>query len=317
MEQRKTPNILVYHPTAAQAYETRLREAGVTDVLTASTPDEAARLIPDAEVVFSWGLPTPVFRGQTSVRWIQSMGAGVDTFTQNQSDLPSHVMLTRITNQYGGPMAEYVFSYLLYLTKGIQRLSQAQEARTWKPFIPKVLKGKTMGVAGIGSIGGEVVRKARAFDMNVHGLSFSGAQSALVDQHFGPDEWISFVRDLDVLVLVLPLTAETNKLVNRDILLAMKPDAILVNVGRGKLIDELALADVMQAGRLQAAVLDVFESEPLPATHPLWSIPNVYVTPHISGLSSIDATSDFFLENLQRYQSGEPLLGAVDFQRQY
>lgn len=316
-EQPKTPNVLVYHASAAQRYKARLTEAGVENVYTASTPEEAAQVIQDTEVVLSGGIPTSVLRGQPSIRWVQSMSAGVDVFMKNPDDLPPHATLTRIVNQYSGPMAEYVFSYLLYLAKDINRLRRAQETDTWKPFVPKGLAGKTIGVAGIGSIGGEIIRKARAFDMKVHGLSFTGDKAASVDAHFGPEEWISFVRDLDVLVLILPLTEQTDRVVGREVLRAMKSDAVLVNVGRGKLIDESALVDVMQAGHLQAAVLDVFEQEPLPTDHPFWAMENVYVTPHVSGLNAFDATADYFLENYRRFQSGEPMLGVVNFARQY
>jgi glyoxylate/hydroxypyruvate reductase len=311
------PNILVYHASAAAKYKTRLEQSGYSQVFAASTAEEAAQVIGDIEVVLAWGIPTSVLRGQDSVRWIQTMSAGVDVYMRNREDLPSNVTLTRIVDQFNVPMTEYVFTYLLYLAKGVHRLRDAQQNELWKPFVPQSLKGKTMGVAGIGAIGGEVIRKARAFDMKVHGLSFTGAKAESVDKHFRHDEWLEFVRDLDVLVVILPLTDQTHHVVNREVLLAMKSDAILVNVGRGQLIDESALVEVMQSGHLQAAVLDVFEKEPLPAGHALWSLPNVYVTPHVSGLNSFDATSDYFLENLRRYQSGETLIGVVNIDRQY
>jgi glyoxylate/hydroxypyruvate reductase A len=179
------------------------------------------------------------------------------------------------------------------------------------------LQGKTIGVAGLGSIGKEVIRKARAFDMTVHGLSYSGKAAHLVDRHFGPDEWIPFVKGLDILVLILPLTEQTRHVVNREVLQAMKPDACLVNIGRGHLIAEDELIEVLESGHLRAAILDVFQEEPLPKTNPLWELPNVYITPHMSGPSTQERIGKYILENLNRYHRGEPLLGLVNRQAGY
>ena len=196
-------------------------------------------------------------------------------------------------------------------------MRQSQREQRWDPFISESLAGKTIGVAGLGSIGAEIVRKARAFDMNVHGLSVSGKQAPLVDCHFTPDEWENFVQDLDYLVLALPLTSATHHVMNRDILLAMKSKACLVNVGRGALIDEGDLLAVMQSGHLQAAILDVFETEPLPKDHAFFTMPNVYATSHLSGPSTTDGVSRFFIENVKRFLHDQPLHGLVDWKRGY
>ena len=138
-----------------------------------------------------------------------------------------------------------------------------------------------------------------------------------MDCHFTPDERGKFVKDLDYLVLTLPLTDATHHIINRDILLAMKPKACLINVGRGALIDEGDLIPVMQSGHLQAAILDVFEKEPLPKDHVFWSMLNVYVTSHLSGPSTTDGVSRFFVENFKRFLHEQPLHGLVDPKRGY
>ncbi|WP_163527179.1 D-2-hydroxyacid dehydrogenase [Halobacillus ihumii] len=312
------PDILVFHPEQSEEYAACIRDYGFTSVRIASTLEEAENQLPGTEVILGWNFPTPLLTkpGASSVRWFQSIGAGVDDLIADSS-IPESITLTRIVDQFGAYISEYVFTFLLHLLKDVPRITQAQIDRRWDPFTSESLAEKTIGVAGIGSIGAEVVRKARAFDMNVHGLSFSGKQAHLVNRHFTPDEWGDFVKELDYLVLTLPLTSSTHHIVNRDVLSAMKPNACLVNVGRGELIDEEELQTVMRSGHLQAAVLDVFEKEPLPADHPFFSIPNVYVTPHLSGPSTTEGVSRFFAENVKRYVNGQSLHGVVDRQRGY
>jgi len=312
------PNILVYSPKQAEEYANKIQEYGFSSIKTATTPEEAVRFLPNTEVILGWRFPIQLLSKPlaSSVRWFQSTGAGVDDLMNNPS-IPSNIMITRIVNQFGTYISEYVFTYLLYIVKEVPRMVQSQMERRWDSFIAKSLEGKTIGVAGLGSIGAEIVRKARAFDMKVTGLSFSEKNAHLVDHHFTPDKWREFVKTLDYLVITLPLTVETHHIINKEILLAMKPEAIIVNVGRGALIDERDLIDVMLNGHLQAAVLDVFEKEPLPSDHPLYSLPNVYVTSHLSGPSTIDGVTNFFIKNLKRYLSDESLLGVVDRNRGY
>ncbi|WP_134702093.1 D-2-hydroxyacid dehydrogenase [Ammoniphilus sp. YIM 78166] len=305
------PNILVYAPEGAEIYADWIRKSGYSSVHSASTADEARALLDGTEILLCWKFPMDEVELPSSLKWIQSMGAGVNDWVSGER-FSTDITLTRIVDQFGGPIAEYVFAYLLYLTKDIPRLTAAQKRRSWDPFLTDFLSKKTIGVAGLGSIGKEVVRKARAFDMQVKGLSVTGSSADLVDHHFTPAEWNSFVQDLDYLILTLPLTSQTEGVLNRDLLLTMKSTACVVNVGRGQLIVEQDLVDVMRKGHLRAAVLDVFENEPLLDSHPFWDMPNVYITPHLSGPSIPQEVCQFFIENLQRYSNGLPLMGVVD-----
>lgn len=315
---KKNPTILVYHPKDAEAYKAAISKQWDGSIHSASTAEEVERYLPETEIILGWKFPTGLLSkpAASSVRWFQSTGAGVNDLVAEKS-IPQTVELTRIVGQFGSPIAEYVFAYLLFLEKEIARMRESQNQHRWDSFIPGMLEGKTIGVAGLGSIGAEIVRKARAFDMKVYGLSVSGKQSALVDRHFSAFEWPEFAAELDYLILTLPLTEATQYIVKRNILTKMKPDACLVNVGRGALIHENDLVAVMKNGHLKAAVLDVFETEPLPKDHPLYSIPNVYITPHLSGPSTIAGVSQFFIENLKRYLGGQPLQGIVDRTRGY
>ncbi len=312
------PKILVYSPKQAEDYARCLRENGFLSVTTAISPEEAENHLPGTEIILGWKFPTELLRKPiaASVRWLQSTGAGVDDLLRDKT-IPERITLSRIVGQFGSYISEYVFTYLLYIVKNVPRMRQAHMERRWDPFITDSLKGKTIGVAGLGSIGAEIVRKARAFDMTVHGLSTNSKNEALVDRHFTSAEWMEFVRNLDYLVLTLPLTKETRHVINMEVLSAMKPDSYLINVGRGALIAEKDLLAVMKSGFLNAAILDVFETEPLPADHGFYSLPNVFITSHLSGPSTAEGVSQFFVENLKRYINGEPLHGLVDRKKGY
>jgi glyoxylate/hydroxypyruvate reductase A len=306
------PKIVVYSPDQAENYADMIRREGYANVFSASNPAEAKETIEDTDILLCWKFPLHLLEDTSSIKWIQSLGAGVDDIV-NSPHVPEQILISRIVDQFGVPIAEYVFSYLLHVNQRIAEVRAAQKEKTWKPFEPELLSGKTIGIAGLGSIGAEIVRKARAFDMTVCGLSGSGKHAHLVDKHYFADEWHEFVKELDYLVLVLPFTENTRHLVNRDVFSAMKKrSAYLINVGRGQVVVEDDLVDVLQSGHLQGAILDVFEQEPLPKESPLWELPNVYVTPHLSGISTPERVGDFFLENLKRYMTGKALKGIVD-----
>ena len=310
--------ILVYTPNEPETYAEMIREAGYTSVQSASTVEEAEAKLKETEVIISWKFPLHLLERPEAkdVKWIQSLGAGVDDLVRS-SFIGEEIVITRIVDQFGPAMSEYVFAHLLYTYQDMARSRAAQQEKQWTPFVTDLLQGKTIGIAGIGSIGKEIVKRARAFDMTVHGLSYTGKDAHLVDRHYTPDQWLAFVKDLDVLVLILPLTEQTRHVVNRDVLLAMKPSATLVNIGRGHLIAEEELVEVLQSGHLRAAILDVFQHEPLPEQSPLWRLPNVYVTPHMSGPSTHERIGEYILDNLARFGRGEALQGVVNRQAGY
>ncbi|NOU94693.1 D-2-hydroxyacid dehydrogenase [Paenibacillus sp. LMG 31456] len=311
------PNILVYY-NEAEKYAAILKEHGYTSVKTAKTLDEALVHLPGTEIILGWNFPSHLLAQPeaATVQWVQSTGAGIDNLVADRT-IPEKIVLTRIVDQFGGMISEYVFAYLLLHCKDIPRLLAAQANREWDKFSPGSLEGKVIGVAGLGSIGVEIVKKARAFHMKVHGLSLSGKNADIVDRHFTAADWKTFVSELDYLVLTLPLTSETRHVINRDILLSMKSNACLVNVGRGQLIVESDLIEVLKEKQHQTAVLDVFEKEPLDKENPLWSLSNVFITPHLSGLSKIEEVGRFFIDNLRRFEQGASLQGIVNRERGY
>ncbi|RIV28733.1 D-2-hydroxyacid dehydrogenase [Alicyclobacillaceae bacterium I2511] len=309
--------VLVYHSTQARQYATTLQELGLRNVLWAEELNVALANLKDVEVIFGWQVPVQLLAAGLDVRWVQWTGAGVDKAFNLSSPWPQSVLLTRIVDQFGVDIAEYVFAYVLFLTKQIETLQLAQQAHLWQQRVLPGLSGKVMGVAGVGSIGREVVRKARAFDMRVYGMTAHRDGMGILDCRFGPEQWPEFVHDLDFLVLTLPLTAQTRGVVQAEILSKMKANAVIVNVGRGELVDEQALLAFVQAGRIRGAVLDVFVEEPLAPDSRLWSTPNLVVTPHLSGPTNVTKACHFFAENLLRYVHGQTLHGIVDTKQQY
>jgi glyoxylate/hydroxypyruvate reductase len=284
--------------------------------MTADSYESAEKVMDQVEVLLCWRFPATLFTAAPRLRWVQSMGAGVEDILA-APELPRDITITRVVDQFGGPIAEYVFAELLARVRRLEALREAQRRRGWIDIESETLGGKTIGVAGLGSIGKEIVRKAQAFDMKVHGLSRTLEAASLVDQHFTPGSWPAFVSGLDFLVLTLPLTRETEGVVDLDILKAMPRQALLVNVGRGRLVVEPDLILALTTGEIAGAILDVFSEEPLPPDNSLWQLPGVTVTPHISGPSTVEGVGAFFLRNLERYLRGHGLMGIADRHRGY
>jgi len=282
-----------------------------------SSIKEIKQNIANAEIILgSIAFPAELLSRAKKLRWIQVTGAGVDRFL-SEAVIPEDVVLTRADVGFGDQIAEYVFGHLLARTQRIAELHHDQARRTWEPRTLSWLAGKTMAIAGTGSIGRAVAQRARGMEMRVIGYARTTPQLPEFERIYAPPEWLDFLHEANVVVITLPLTHRTQGLVDAEAFRAMKQDAVLVNVARGAIVDEDALIDALRSGAVGAAILDVFKTEPLPADHPLWGIPNVTITPHHAGLNIPGKIAAFFLENLRRYINGEPLLGVVDRERGY
>jgi phosphoglycerate dehydrogenase-like enzyme len=214
-------------------------------------------------------------------------------------------------------MAEYIFGYLLFHEKKILERIRSQQAKQWQPSESGVLRGKTLGLLGVGSIGAHLAATAKQFRMNVRGFTRKSEASPHVDEYFHGNAILQFADGLDYLVSVLPRTKATDQVVSADVLNILPPHAMFINVGRGNAVDEVALAQGLQAGKLAAAVLDVFEQEPLPEDHPFWATPNLYMTFHTSAISYPEDMVQLFAENYRLYLTNKPLKYLVDFERGY
>lgn len=237
-----------------------------------------------------------------SIRWIHSLGAGVETFPFDllrQRD----VVVTNSRGVYADGLAEFVLAAILWFAKDLRRLTQNQTARRWEPYTVQRLEGATVGIVGYGEVGRAVGRRAEAFGMSLLTLRRSGGTPL--------DE---LIPASDYLVLSAALTPDTRGLIDAKRIASMRPTAVLINVSRGAVVDEAALVDALRARRIRGAALDVFEVEPLPPAHPLWTLDNVLISPHTAdhAADSHDRAMDLFLRNLDRFRTGKPLENTVD-----
>lgn len=246
--------------------------------------------------------------------WVQSTWAGVTPLLPLAE---RGVTVTGVKEVFGGQMAEYVLAGLLNQVLQLREREAAQRERRWWPEPTATLAGLTLGVMGTGSIGSVVAERARAFGMRVLGYSRSGRSQPGFERVFAAGSLHDFLSACDHVAAVLPDTPETRKLLDAAALAAMRPGALLVNVGRGTLVDETALLSALQAGRLGGAMLDVFETEPLPPGHPFWGCPGLTITAHVAARSWPRDIAEIFRGNLRRFQAHQPLRFRLDPERGY
>lgn len=285
---------------------------------------EALAAVRGAEVYMGFGFPEPLLaaarEGGDALRWVHSAAAGVGG-SLYPAMRESEVILTNSAGIHAPPMAETVLGMILHFARGLDFAVAAQRERRWgKPAFEgadtpvREVAGTTLGLVGFGGIGREVARRARALGMEVLALRRSGAPAEGVEVLTGEAGLEELLRRSDHVVLALPETRDTRGLMDAGRLAAMKEGAVLVNVARGGVLDEEALAGALRSGRLRGAALDVFRKEPLPSDSPLWEIPNVLITPHVSATSRgfWRREIDLVVENLRRYLAGERLRNEVD-----
>lgn len=319
MKQRLT---IAVSPRVAKAYGKRIREAAAGARLV--SPKEGGGWTSDpakAEVAYFsedfWtdGLfraTLPELFALPSLRWFHTFSAGVDN-PAFRAFIDRGVTLTNAAGTTAEPIAQYVIGMMLRVAKRMDEWTAAQRERRWQQVRADELTGKTIGIIGVGHIGGEVARLAKAFRMHVIGCRRRATKPRHVDELVAPGELRELLRRSHIVVLALPLSAQSERLVGAKELRAMREDAWLINISRGRVVDEDALVDALKGGAIGGACLDVFRREPLPEESELWSLPNVFVTPHNSGWSPLNLKrgTELFLENLRRYVAGRPLRNRV------
>lgn len=250
-----------------------------------------------------------------NLRWVQSVYAGIEPLLD--PSLRRDYLLTNARNVFGGLMSEYVFGYLLMHERRVFERYRAQQERRWDNSITGMLRGKTIGLLGVGSIGAHLAKIAKQFEMTVRGYTHSSKSCPDVDAYYHADGLIDFANGLDYLISVLPNTPETHHIVDSKLFSALPSRAIFINVGRSSAVDESALIHALKSKQIAGAVLDVFEQEPLPGSHPFWDTPNLLMTFHTSGPSLPADITKIFIENYRRFLNGEELMYRVDFTRGY
>lgn len=297
-----------------------------TTFLHSTTREADIDLAETADVAFALTLPKEAVTRAARLKWVHCSGHAVGHFPL--AELAARAII--VTNSRGVqaiPIAEHVMACILALARRLPHAMRDQQERLWRPndligdLSPWVLAGRTLGIIGVGTLGEAIATRARPFGMHVIGVRRhpERGRPAGFDEVLGPADLDRLLALADVVVVAAPLTAETNLLLDADAIAKMKSGAILVNIARGQLVDEKALVGALMDGRLGGAALDVFTTEPLPASSPFWSLPNVIVTPHNSGFRAghFDAVIDLFSDNLTRFERGVQLLNVVDLTAGY
>ncbi|MGD9803101.1 MAG: D-2-hydroxyacid dehydrogenase [Hyphomicrobiaceae bacterium] len=304
------------------AFRESLEKAGLADNFemahvppgTKPTADQLAR----CEVLLAFGMPPGVIGEMKNLKMIQSMTAGVDGWI-GRKDLPADLPLSAARGTHLPQMPENILGALFHITKHYHTIAENQAQSKWVRSQSATLTGKTLGILGLGAIGAELARKASALDMHVIGTRRTPAPMQHVEKVYAPDETDEVLAQSDFVVLLLPVTPETESMFNRQRLQKMKPSAWLINFGRGALIVDDDLIAAVNAKDIAGAVLDVFRTEPLPSEHPFWQTPNITVLPHIGGghPDRDKWVAALLTENVRRHLGGEPLKEQVDRTRGY
>lgn len=281
------------------------------DELTDATRAVWAR----AEGTLALDLPAPVGELAPKLRWIQAIGAGIDHL--DGAGIPDDIVITNAAGVAAAPIAEFAIGRLLSWWKRLPELDAAQAEHRWSAKFGRTVDGLTLGVIGLGAIGTAVAVRARAFGMTVIGTRRSyqeGQDHPAVDELRGTADLHDVLARCDAVVVSAPGTPETENLFDADAFAVMKPGAVFCNVGRGSLVDEPALIAALESGHLGAAILDVTREEPLPADDPLWSAPNILISPHCSAAQDryTETLLALFADNLGRFTRGESLRNVVD-----
>jgi phosphoglycerate dehydrogenase-like enzyme len=250
------------------------------------------------------------------VQWVHSIAAGIDSILSSEL-IASPVILTNGRGVFRRPLGEWVIAAMLFFSYDLRRLLKQQREQRWEKFEPIELRGRTLGIVGYGEIGRTAAELARPFGMRIVAVRRKpelSVQDPLLDKVYPPARMNEMLGECDFVVVAAPLTRETRKLVGAPQFEAMKRSAVIINVGRGPVIDETAMIAALESGRIRGAGLDVFETEPLPAGHPLYRLSNVLLSPHCADQTAgwLDRAVEFFVENFERFRKGEPLQNVVD-----
>jgi phosphoglycerate dehydrogenase-like enzyme len=281
-----------------------------------SSKSKLNALLARTDVIFGLIPPQDILKRAPRLKWIQMMSAGVDRLRGTEI-WQSDVIITGVSGIHATPIGEFVLELMLMFAKKAPLCFQMKQNHEWRRFMPTGLKGKTVGIAGLGHIGREVARLSKAFGMRVIATRRSAkiiGSAKYVDRLLPAKRLPSLLADSDFVVISVPLTKETFQLIGEKELKAMKPTAYIINIARGNVIDEKALIHALEEKQIAGAGLDVTAKEPLPAKSPLWDMDNVILSPHISGGMEdyVARATDLFCDNLKRYITSRKLRNIID-----
>ncbi|KWW22496.1 hydroxyacid dehydrogenase [Peribacillus simplex] len=290
-------------------------------VITGRSPAIWKDHLTDAEVIAGWKSSMSSSIEGSDMKWIQTWSAGVNSLPLERLE-QKNVQITTANGVHAYPISETIFGFMLTLTRKLDTYKKQQLEKSWQPAKMHLeIHEKTIGIIGVGKIGKETAKIAKAFGMTVLGLRHSGKSEHDVDEMFTQEQLPDLLPRCDYIVVTLPLTAETEKMFGHKEFQLMKPSAFFINIGRGKLVIQQELIQALLEKQIAGAGLDVFETEPLPETNPLWDMDNVIITPHTSGDTELydqRLIQDIFIPNLKEYLTGRaPSTNLLDYKKGY
>lgn len=314
---------VLYEPELLPMIRYQNDHEGIARKLTEGQRRRWRALLSQADILFDfdWEAPRHFLRHAPNVRWIQATSAGIGEYVRRMRIPAESVTLTTAAGVHAQPLAEFVALAMLYFARDLPTLQAWQQAHHWERFSGQGLAGSTALILGLGQVGRRIAEVIAALGVCVYGLRRS-AGCVLppgVARVIAADELDLILPQVDYLIIATPYTPDTYHLVDARRLALLKPPAVLINVGRGQVVEEPALIAALQAGRLRGAALDVFEREPLPVDSPVWDLPNVLVSPHSASTVAGENARivDLFIENLHRWLDGRPLRNLFQNDRQY
>ncbi|PLS02175.1 D-2-hydroxyacid dehydrogenase [Neobacillus cucumis] len=293
------------------------------DVIVSKEPAVWQEHAKDAEIIAGWkaSLEDDCLGEGSKLKWLQTWSAGVDSLPLDKFNT-KNTILTSANGVHAYPISETIFALMLGLTRKIHTYVKNQQTKTWHHgHISLEMHEKTVGIIGVGEIGKETAKIAKAFGMTVMGVRHSGKPAEFIDEMYTPDQLNQLLPKCDYVVVTLPLTKETHRLFGADQFKQMKPSSFFINIGRGEIVVEEELLAALQDGIIAGAGLDVFETEPLSTDSPLWEMDNVIITPHTSGATEYynkRVIENIFIPNLKAYLAGKtPDINLVNYQKGY
>ncbi len=318
------PRLLLWTDNA-EPYRAAIAEAGLADrVRLAALPRKETPgpdLLGDTQAMLAWGAPPGLLPRMTALRWVQALTAGVEGWLA-LPDLPADLALTSARGTHGEAMPENILGAIFHIAKPYHAIALDNREARWTRRVATPLTGKTLGILGLGAIGRELARKAAALDLRVAGTrrgAGDGPPPEGVAQVLPPERTDEVLAQSDYVVLLLPATPATENFMDAARLARMRPDAWLINFGRGAAVRDEDLIEAVKAKRIAGAILDVFREEPLPPSHPFWTTEGIMVLPHIGGMhpQRDRSVAALLVDNLARFLDGRPLRALVDRQAGY
>jgi phosphoglycerate dehydrogenase-like enzyme len=294
----------------------------VIDLRVYPSIEQAQESFADAEVLITYGedLTPEIVKEMKRLKWVQVFSAGIDKMPLQQLE-EQHVLVTNARGIHRIPLAEHVLGMMLAYAHRFHVFFDLQRTHTWDRSVRlEELYGKTVGIIGVGAIGSAIAEKAKAFQMRTMGVNTTGKSVPFVDETYPVQEMDKVLAESDYVVVIVALTPETEGLIGEREFKQMKKSAIFINVSRGAVVDESALIRALKEEWIGGAALDVFVEEPLPPEHPLWSLPNCVITPHMSGRSPkyMERAQEIFRYNLNVYLNGTgEMINVIDPKKGY